>query len=175
MGNVLSVLVEYIHYLWPLRIIPAWEQGVRITLGKRTALLKPGWYLHVPFFQSIESRVTPFQMIDCPLQTMETKDGHIISISANIAYEVFDARLMALNVHDFDHALERLARVHLFHVITNVDHAQLRGDTREFERAARRTLQQQTKEWGVRIVRFGFTDLARAKTIRLLGDVPVKY
>lgn len=174
MGNVLSVLVEYIHYLWPLRIIQMYEQGVRISFGTKVELLHPGWYLHFPFFQVIEGRASNYQMIDCPLQRIETLDGQTVSLSINVGYDVFDASLMAKLVHDFDHTLERLARVHLFHVITKSQYADLLGGTKELEREARKTLNQQTKEWGVRIVRVGFTDLARAKALSIMGEVPVK-
>ena len=171
MGEFLRIIIELIQaYLVPWTTVYADEQGVRFTLGKWWKTKGPGFHIYVPVLQKYDVYTVTYQEIDCLTQSLATSDGKRIIISCNVGYVVNDAGKMATRVENFDGTLERAARVHLFSVVQALNYESLRGTIDAVQKDVRKALNEQTREWGVKVRRVGITDLQEVRPIRLHND-----
>ena len=103
-------------------------------------------------------------------QTVTTKDGHSVTLSANICYCIVDARASFTRIQDFDSSLESYAMVHLARSVSRLTMLQLKRERALVERNLARALSKRVKPWGAKIEWVGLTDLTEAKAYRLFGD-----
>lgn len=169
----LDRIIELLHSLWPLRIIHSYQRGVRFWLGIDTKELKPGLYAFIPFFGNIEVVTVVPDVMDLGVHSITTKDDRKITFSANVAYEITDARAMFTQVQDFERSLARLAEGHMAMKIREWDYAELILSQRELEKSLERTLTTKARPWGVSILDVFLTDLTEARQWRHFGTVPL--
>ena len=89
--NIFKDLIDYITKLftWWVVINP-WEQGIRVTLGKKLLLLDKGIWLKLPLIHSIYIQEKRLRVINLPIQTVSTKDGKALTISCSVGYAIQD-------------------------------------------------------------------------------------
>lgn len=173
MGEFLRILIDLSRdYLVPWTTVYAGQQGIRYTFGRWVKKLEPGFHLYVPVIQRIENTWVVYQEVDTLMQTFTTKDGHAVVVSANVGYRVRDAAKLHTQVYNFDGTVERAIRVHIFRVLHILTYEEARSGLSELEKEIRRALNEQTREWGVKIVRVGITDFVKARAYRVVNEVP---
>lgn len=74
---------------WWFTVMP-WEQAILIRKGKLSKLLDKGLYLKIPFIDTVFIQTIRMRMIDAPVQTVSSKDGHTITIKCTIGYKIHD-------------------------------------------------------------------------------------
>lgn len=168
--NLVDLIANNLLALLPLKIIHSFERGVKFHLGTDVAELGPGIHLFIPFFQSIEVIHVVPEVVNLPTQSLTTVDGHHISFSANIEFEVHDARAMFVGVQDFQSSLMNMAMNHLAYRVREWTWQELREGQRELERSMKDTLTTRVKKWGVTVLSVGITDLVEAQTYRIFGE-----
>lgn len=151
----------------------SYERGVRFWLGKDTKELSAGLYAFVPWFGSIEVVSVVPDVMDLGVHSVTTKDDKTITFSANVAYEIVDARAMWTKVQDFERSLARLAEGHMATRIREWTYAELIEQQKELERSLKGTLTTRASEWGVTILAVFLTDLVQARQYRLFGTSPL--
>lgn len=72
------------------KIILPWETGIRVRIGKDIKILNKGIHFRIPYFDSIYVQQTRLRVVDMPIQTTTTKDGHTITFIIAAGYEVTD-------------------------------------------------------------------------------------
>lgn len=89
--NIIKDLIDYLSKLftWWVIVMP-WEQGIRVTLGKKLKLLDKGIYFKLPLIHTIYVQEKRLRVINLPIQTIATKDGHAITISCSVGYSIVD-------------------------------------------------------------------------------------
>jgi regulator of protease activity HflC (stomatin/prohibitin superfamily) len=102
---------------------------------------------------------------------MLTADGHAVTFSMNVGYTIQNALKMRTKVQDFDPTLERAARGHAAQVVNGSDLASLKEDIGLIVEETLKSLQGQTKEWGVKIKSVKLTDFVPAKQYRWFGGI----
>ena len=75
-------------------VVAPWEQGLRVRLGKRTALLLPGIHWRIPYLDRVYRLCTRKRIVSETGQTITTADGKVVTIGVAIQYAVVDARLL---------------------------------------------------------------------------------
>lgn len=80
-------------FQWWFTVMP-WEQALRIRKGSNVRLLNAGIYIKIPFVDSVYIQTTRMRMIDSPMQTMSTKDGHTVTIKSAIGYIIGDIQIL---------------------------------------------------------------------------------
>lgn len=166
MPTLVEIISNNLLALLPLKIVRSYERGVKFRLGKDIALLGPGLYFFIPFLEDIETVNVVPEVINLPTQTVMTADGRTVSFSANIEYEIHDARAMFCGVQDFQHSLANLAMNHLAARIREWQFTELVDFQKDLERSLKDTLTTRVKKWGVTILSVGMTDLAVTKAYR---------
>ena len=168
--NLVDLISNNILALLPLRIIHSFERGVKFRLGRDIAELQPGLHFFWPYFEDIEVINVVPEVINLPTQSLTTLDGHHISFSANIEFEVHDARAMFCGVQDFQNSLMNMAMNHLAYRVRDWTWQELREGQRELERSIKDTLTTRVKKWGVTVLSVGITDLVETQTYRIFGE-----
>jgi regulator of protease activity HflC (stomatin/prohibitin superfamily) len=169
MGELFARLLDNLRELWPVKIIHSYERGVRFKMGQVTEpQLMPGWYLFWPFFWSIYEVSVVEDVLDLPSQSITTKDGKMVTFSANVSYEVTDAVALWTEVQDFEVNLARVACGHLALKVREWEWIELQAKQKELESSLKGTLTTRVKSWGVRVLECRLTDFVQAKQIRLV-------
>lgn len=107
--------------------------------------------------------------MDLGVHSITTKDDQTVTFSANVAYEITDARLMYTKVQDFSLSLARLAEGHLATKIRDQDYNDLIAGQKKLEESLERTLTTKARGWGVTISDVWITDLVKSRQYRLFG------
>lgn len=76
-------------FRWYFIVMP-WEQAVFVRAGKKHKVLDKGFYFKIPFIDRVYINTKRKRMVDIPMQTVTTKDGHSITIKAGIGYRIED-------------------------------------------------------------------------------------
>ena len=88
MGWTLIVIIGIV-ILSSIRQVNEYERGVKFSLGKFTKIVKPGWEVVLPIFQSMRKVDIRVKTIDVPEQEAITKDNISIKINAVLYYKLF--------------------------------------------------------------------------------------
>lgn len=170
MTNVLAYIFDRLYLLWPFRIVHSFQQGVRFWLGRDVAELQPGFYVFCPFLGSIELVDVAQDVINLPVNSVTTQDGRSISFSANIVFEIANARKKYVKVQDFGTSLDALASGHLAACVRGQLWETVQEDQDALEEEIKRRLQKAVTKWGVKIVAVHITDMVEARQYRLFTD-----
>ena len=169
----LTQLIDKLFSIFPrLWCVEPDEGGVRITLGKHTRTIGPGWYVYWPIIHVIRTiEVTP-QVKDIRIQSVRTQDGQDICVGLAVMYRIKDAGKAILKVQDYDSSLQAL----ILGIVTEYINGRTLADCSDIT-AIRDTvlkgIKDDTAGWGLNIMRAYITDLGVAKNLRLLLDKPI--
>lgn len=61
-------------------IISPWEKAIRVRFGKHTKILDGGTHFRIPFFDIVYVQCFRMRVVQMPVQTISTKDGHTLSV-----------------------------------------------------------------------------------------------
>jgi regulator of protease activity HflC (stomatin/prohibitin superfamily) len=146
-----------------------YQRGVHFRKGLYLRTLDPGWWVRIPYVDDVEDVTVVDDVLDLPVQSITTKDGHMVSFSANIAYEIVDVHKMYCRVQDFETSLSRAAMNHLARKVRDWTWDELMLNQRDLEKSLRDTMTTRVKEWGVKVLDVGLTDLVQAQQYRVYG------
>jgi len=151
----------------PVMIRPD-QKGLRIT-GPRVKVLNAGIYWYVPLFQALPvTTVTP-QPIDLRGQSVHTKCGVDMIMSACILYRIADVRKAVLEVLDYDTALPAIA----LGVVTRFVSRKQKEELHDIDALSKEVLQGTREEaagWGLKIMKVMITDIGTSRNLRVIGD-----
>ena len=169
MQAIFAFLREFWRSLWPFGIVRSYQRGIRFRLGIDVAEIQPGWYFAWWVVEDVVVVNVVPDVLDLPVQSITAADGAEITVSANIAYEITDARAMFTKVQDFQDSLSRIAMNHLAQKIRAWTWKELQDHQAELERSLKGTLTTRLARlgWGVEIIDVGLTDLVRCRQYRL--------
>jgi membrane protease subunit HflK len=162
---------ELVAFLAPFRVIQSYERGVVMRLGIPHRVMEPGPRWRLPF--NIE-RVTEInvveQTMDLMVQSITTSDDVSATFSVNLVYCVSDPIAYHTAVSDFERSAEAYARIHLSQRARDKTWKELLADQKKLESSLEGTLSTRLAKWGAEVVSVGFTDLTRARPIRLFSE-----
>lgn len=174
-----EALLGLLQFFWPIRIVRDGEQGVRFFQGRAEAPrrltpnpLPPGWYvvLFPPWLWQWECRSIYPPPLDLIPQSVTTKDGRQLTISANIEIEVVDLRLALTRSEDWMVSMGRMASGHIHGRVHDWTRDECLGQLRELERSVKGTLDRKAQDLGLRVNDVRLTDGVEARNIRLFNE-----
>lgn len=71
-------------------VVAAWEQGLRVRLGKTTTFLHPGLHFRIPFLDRIYVQSTRTRVTMVSDQSVSTFDGSVVTLGISIQYRIQD-------------------------------------------------------------------------------------
>ena len=155
----LIVLIVFL-ILISVRQINQYERGVKFTLGKFSSIMKPGWNLVLPIFQSYRKVDIRTKAVDVPEQDAITKDNVSIRINAVIYYKIFDASKAVLEVENFYYAVSQLAQTTMRNAVGEVSLDELLSEREKISQKICEIIDKATDPWGIKVENVELKDVS---------------
>ena len=143
-----------------IRIAQEWRRAVVLRLGRFHAVKGPGLYLLWPID-------TVAMMIDLRIQTVSitaeqalTRDTVAVGVDAIVFWQVEDPRAAAINIANYQEAIERVAQTSLREMIGATELGHLLSDRHAVDQALRHAIATKTQSWGVAVRSVEIRDVA---------------
>jgi|SRR5688572_23328967 len=88
-------------FIWWV-VIAAWEQGVRVRMGKRIKEMGPGFHFRIPFLDRVYVQSTRVRTVTSTGLTATTKDGKTLTISLAVEYAINSTKTVYENMANPD-------------------------------------------------------------------------
>lgn len=147
---VIAVAVVII-LLMSIKQIDQYERGIKFSRGKFKKIMKPGWNIVLPIFQSYRKVDIRTKAVDVPEQDAITKDNVSVRINAVIYYKVFDASKAVLEVENFYFAVGQLAQTTMRNAVGSVSLDELLSERDKISTEICKIIDKATDPWGIKV------------------------
>ncbi len=144
-----------------IRVADQWERAVVLRMGKFAGLKGPGPFLIIPILESVSTyidqrvRVSAFKAE----QTL-TKDTVPVNVDAVVYWTVWDVEKAALEVQDYQTAIEHIAQTGLRDTIGKHELSTLLQERDRIAEDLQQVLDHNTNPWGITCQTVGIKDIA---------------
>lgn len=143
------VVIGVLLILASLKQVNEYERGIIFTMGRFSGVLKPGWRLVLPIFQTWQKVDVRTKVVEEPDQEVITKDNVSTKITAVIYYKIVDASKAILEVENFFWAVSQLAQTTMRNVIGEVTLDQLLSQRHELAVKIKDLVEKSALQWGL--------------------------
>jgi regulator of protease activity HflC (stomatin/prohibitin superfamily) len=158
-------------HIKPFNVIDAFEKGAVLRFGQFNRALEPGIHWKWPLIEQVIEITTCETTMRLPPQTLTTKDGVGVVAAVVIKYEIKNIEPFVTRIYDAKDVLGDVTMGAVRKVVTTTDYAALMADPPEV--AILKTVRNDVNEYGFRVHRITFIDLARVRSFRLIQAGPV--
>ncbi len=158
---LLGGLLLFIILSASIRVADQWERAVVLRMGKYKGLKGPGPFLIVPIIDHVSTyidqrvRVSAFKAE----QTL-TKDTVPVNVDAVVYWTVWDVEKAALEVQEYQAAIEHIAQTGLRDTIGKHELATLLQERDKIADDLQQVLDHNTSPWGITCQTVGIKDIA---------------
>lgn len=156
---ILALIGIFLGY--SVKMAQQWEKAVVLRLGKLQAVKGPGLFILVPIVDQVA------MWIDQRIRTTEfgaeqalTRDTVPVNVDAIIFWMVHDAERAALEIADYNSAVQRVAQTSLREMIGASVLSALLSERKEADATLKAVIGAKTAEWGVTINSVEIRDVA---------------
>ena len=160
--SVLTLLIIFsILFASAIRIADQWERAVVLRMGKYKGLKGPGLFVIIPIIDSVSAyidqrvRVSAFKAE----QTL-TKDTVPVNVDAVVYWTVWDVEKAALEVQEYQTAIEHIAQTGLRDTIGKHELSTLLQERDKIAEDLQHVLDKNTNPWGITCQTVGINDIA---------------
>ncbi|MEO6800223.1 MAG: slipin family protein [Rhodanobacter sp.] len=142
-----------------IKILPEYQRGVVLTLGRYTSTKGPGLVLLIPIIQSmirVDLRVT---VMDVPPQDVISRDNVSVRVNAVVYFRVVDPDKSVLEVENFLQATSQLAQTRLRSVLGQHELDEILSQRDSINHTLQTTLDEATDPWGIKIANVEIKDV----------------
>ncbi len=134
-----------------LKQINQYERGVKFTMGRYTGIMKPGWRIVIPVFQTYTKVDMRIKAVDVPDQKAITKDNVSIMVNAVIYYKVSTAEKAVIEVENFQYAISQFAQTTMRNIVGEATLDELLANRDKIAERIREIVDKETDEWGLKV------------------------
>lgn len=162
-------LLDFIRDIWqsllPFHTVNEYDRAVILRLGKFHKVCEPGPHFKVPLIDDIITCRVSFATINIRPQSLTTKDGQNVVVSAVIKYKVDDPKTFTIEVDDPKDAIADIAQGKIKELIIERSWEECKSlkDTEIKGKVAK-----EASKWGIKVDFITITDLALMRSIRLI-------
>ena len=156
---VLALIGIFLGY--SVKMAQQWEKAVVLRLGKLHAVKGPGLFILVPIIDQVTT------WIDQRIRTSEfsaeqalTRDTVPVNVDAIVFWMVHDAERAALEIADYNSAVQRVAQTSLREMIGSSVLSELLSERKEADATLKAVIGAKTAEWGVTVNSVEIRDVA---------------
>jgi len=156
---VLALIGIFLGY--SIKMAQQWERAVVLRLGKLQAVKGPGLFILVPIIDQVAT------WIDQRIRTTEvnaeqalTKDTVPVNVDAIVFWMVHDAERAALEIADYNSAVQRVAQTSLREMIGSSVLSELLSERKTADATLKEVIGAKTAEWGVTVNSVEIRDVA---------------
>jgi regulator of protease activity HflC (stomatin/prohibitin superfamily) len=142
-----------------IKVLPEYERGVILTLGRYTGTKGPGLILLIPVVQRmirVDLRVT---VMDVPPQDVISLDNVSVRVNAVVYFRVVDSDKSVLEVENFLQATSQLAQTRLRSVLGQHELDEILAQRDSINHTLQVTLDEATDPWGIKIMNVEIKDV----------------
>jgi regulator of protease activity HflC (stomatin/prohibitin superfamily) len=157
-GGVIVVFVAALLFL-SIKVLPEYQRGVVLTLGRYTGTKGPGLVILVPIVQRmmrVDLRVT---VMDVPPQDVISRDNVSVRVNAVVYFRVVEPDKSILQVADFFQATSQLAQTRLRSVLGQHELDDILSQRDSINRSLQQILDEATDPWGIKVSNVEIKDL----------------
>ena len=159
--TLIALLIWSALFASSIRVAEQWERAVVLRLGKYKGLKGPGPFFIIPIIDTVSMyidqriRVSAFKAE----QTL-TKDTVPVNVDAVVYWTVWDVEKAALEVQEYQEAIEHIAQTGLRDTIGKHELATLLQERDKIAEDLQVLLDQNTNPWGITCQTVGIKDIA---------------
>jgi regulator of protease activity HflC (stomatin/prohibitin superfamily) len=162
--GVVVVIVATLLFL-SIKVLPEYQRGVVLTLGRYTGIKGPGLVILVPIVQRmtrVDLRVT---VMDVPPQDVISRDNVSVRVNAVVYFRVMEPDKSVLQVADFLQATSQLAQTRLRSVLGQHELDEILSQRDSINRSLQQILDEATDPWGIKITNVEIKDVDLNETM----------
>lgn len=145
--------------------------GVKYLSGGRTKEIRPGLYWYWPIVTEIEQVAIRRQTVSLEAQALTTKDGHTVSVSAVVIYEINNVTRALVQTQDVVDTISDVAQNSVVESVTTRTFDQLRKDlTKGVRGEIKEQCRKDLRQFGVLVKDAFLADCAYVTAYRVIGD-----
>jgi len=149
---LLSLLILLVVILTAaIKILPEWERGVILRLGRLSSPKGPGLIVIIPFIDRLIRVSIRVVTLDVPQQRVITLDNVTIEVDAVVFYRVVDPARSVVAVEDFRRASFFITQTTLRNVIGQSELDELLAHRERINAKLQIIIDEATEPWGVKI------------------------
>lgn len=148
-----------------VKILPEYERGVILTLGRYTVTKGPGLVLLLPGVQRmlrVDLRVT---VMDVPPQDVISRDNVSVRVNAVVYFRVVDPAKSVLEVENFLQATSQLAQTRLRSVLGQHELDEILSQRDSINHTLQTILDEGTDPWGIKVSNVEIKDVDLNETM----------
>lgn len=149
-------------------IVHAYEGAGVLRFGRYHRTLTPGWHWKWPFVEHVVSVNTCVTTMRLPPQTLTTRDGQSVVVSAIIKYQITDVQPYITDIWDQADVLADVTMGAIRGAIVGEDWATIMAQPPE--QKVRELVRKEVNRYGFKIHGVTFTDLGKVRSIRLVQE-----
>ena len=153
-------VIAIIVVIGAIKQINEYERGIKVTFGKFSKIMNPGWNLVFPIFQSYKKVDIRTKAVDVPEQEAITKDNVSIRINAVLYYKIFDASKAVIAVESFNYAVSQLAQTTMRNIVGSVSLDELLSQRDKISSEICKIVDEATDPWGIKVENVELKDVA---------------
>jgi regulator of protease activity HflC (stomatin/prohibitin superfamily) len=160
-GITIALAVIGIFLGYSIKLAQQWERAVILRLGKLRDVKGPGLFILVPIIDQVAT------WIDQRIRTTEvnaeqalTKDTVPVNVDAIVFWMVHDAERAALEIADYNSAVQRVAQTSLREMIGSSVLSELLSERKTADATLKEVIGAKTAEWGVTVNSVEIRDVA---------------
>jgi len=162
---VLAVIGIFLGY--SIKMAQQWERAVILRLGKLHAVKGPGLFILVPIFDQVATWIDQrIRTSDFSAEQALTRDTVPVNVDAIVFWMVHDPERAALEIADYNGAVQRVAQTSLREMIGSSVLSELLSDRKTADATLKEVIGAKTAEWGVTVNSVEIRDVAIPDTLQ---------
>lgn len=134
-----------------IRIVPEWERGVVLRLGRFVGVRGPGLFLLIPFVENMRKVELRVITLDVPSQEAITKDNVTVKVNAVVFLRVINPEFAITKVQDPIRATSQISQTTLRSVLGQSDLDELLSQRDRVNQRLQTIIDEHTDPWGVKV------------------------
>ncbi|MEO8850035.1 MAG: slipin family protein [Casimicrobiaceae bacterium] len=148
--GVLVIIVALLLFS-TIKVLPEYQRGVILTMGRYTGTKGPGLILLVPVMQRMIRVDLRVNVMDVPPQDVISLDNVSVRVNAVVYFRVVDPERAMLQVADFYNATSQLAQTRLRSVLGQHELDEILSKRDAINHTLQIMLDEATDPWGIKI------------------------
>lgn len=160
-------IVVVVALLWAaVNILPEYERGVVLRLGRIQRLRGPGLILIIPFIDQLIRVNLRTQTYDIPPQDIITEDNVTVRVNAVVYFNVVDASRSVLSIDDYRFGTQQVAQTTLRSILGQETLDELLTKREQINQRLQQVIDGVTDPWGVKVTLVEVKDVVLPESMR---------
>src|SRR5512143_2056945 len=149
---VLFLFVLFIMFVSSaVRILPEYERGVLLRLGRLVGVRGPGLFFIIPGVDRLIRVTLRTAAFEVPPQDVITRDNVTVKVSAVVYFRVMEPLLAVVEVENYNYATSQLSQTTLRSVLGQVELDDLLSQRERLNQELQQILDLHTDPWGIKV------------------------